>query len=85
MLAVVILLSLLLTLSACSPEEVDAAPSTGDSDGERVLTIGVFGMSNFEIYAGKFRRSAERDFSIKLINYRRGDTSEETAIARLNA
>lgn len=84
-LAVVILLSLLLTLSACSPEEVDAAPSTGDSDGERVLTIGVFGMSNFEIYAGKFRRSAERDFSIKLINYRRGDTSEETAIARLNA
>lgn len=42
-------------------------------------------MSNFEIYAGKFRRSAERDFSIKLINYRRGDTSEETAIARLNA
>lgn len=85
MLAVVILLSLLLTLSACSPEEVDAAPSTGDSDGERVLTIGVFGMSNFEIYAGKFRRSAERDFSIKLINYRCGDTSEETAIARLNA
>lgn len=85
MLAVVILLSLLLTLSACSPEEVDAAPSTGDSDGERVLTIGVFGMSNFEIYAGKFRRSVERDFSIKLINYRRGDTSEETAIARLNA
>lgn len=85
MLAVVILLSLLLTLSACSSEEVDAAPSTGDSDGERVLTIGVFGMSNFEIYAGKFRRSAERDFSIKLINYRRGDTSEETAIARLNA
>lgn len=85
MLAIVILLSLLLTLSACSSEEVDAAPSTGDSDGERVLTIGVFGMSNFEIYAGKFRRSAERDFSIKLINYRRGDTSEETAIARLNA
>lgn len=85
MLAVVILLSLLLTLSACSSEEIDAAPSTGDSDGERVLTIGVFGMSNFEIYAGKFRRSAERDFSIKLINYRRGDTSEETAIARLNA
>lgn len=85
MLAVVILLSLLLTLSACSPGEVDTAPSTGDSDGERVLTIGVFGMSNFEIYAGKFRRSAERDFSIKLINYRRGDTSEETAIARLNA
>lgn len=85
MLAVVILLSLLLTLSACSSEEIDTAPSTGDSDGERVLTIGVFGMSNFEIYAGKFRRSAERDFSIKLINYRRGDTSEETAIARLNA
>lgn len=85
MLAVVILLSLLLTLSACSSEEIDTAPSTGDSDGERVLTIGVFGMSNFEGYAGKFRRSAERDFSIKLINYRRGDTSEETAIARLNA
>lgn len=85
MLAVVILLSLLLTLSACSSEEIDTAPSTGDSDGERVLTIGVFGMSNFEGYAGKFRRSAKRDFSIKLINYRRGDTSEETAIARLNA
>lgn len=85
MLAVVILLSLLLTLSACSSEEIDTAPSTGDSDGERVLTIGVFGMSNFEGYAGKFRRSAERDFSIKLINYRRGDTSLEAAAAKLNA
>ena len=29
MLAVVILLSLLLTLSACSSEEIDTAPSTG--------------------------------------------------------
>lgn len=83
--AVLFVIALLLTLSACASVRTDGALSSEDTDGERVLTIGVFGMNNFEGYVGKFRRSGERDFTIKIVNYRSGDTSIEAATARLNA
>lgn len=83
-----ILLALCLVALVSCPRgesETEAEPKAAAQSGERELTIGVIGMSNFENYAAKYKREGKGDFPIRLVDYTDGGGTREDAVARLNA
>jgi len=81
-----LLTAFLLSMTACAPAPLKNFDSSERTEDDRELTIGVFGINNFEEYASRFNRQAEQEFTVRLIDYQyTGDGTRETAIARLNA
>lgn len=77
----------LVALVSCYRGEnaTEAEPEAAAQSGERELTIGVIGMSNFEGYAARYKREGKGEFPIRIVDYMDGGGTREDAAARLNA
>lgn len=76
----------LLTLGACAsePSMTTRVPDNIAEGIENEITIGVIGINNFEGYAAKFNSEAEREFTVRIVDYL-GNGTREAALIRLNA
>lgn len=77
----------LVSFSSCTAKSAEAESTSGrhTQRGERELTIGVIGMSNFENYAARYAHEGKENFTIRLVDYTDGGGTREDAVARLNA